>query len=87
MSVPLSNNDAERTLRHAVVGRKNYYGSKTINGADLAATLFTVIESCKRVEVEPVAFMKMAIRASSRGENPPTPMQFARALRSQANAA
>lgn len=87
MSVPLSNNDAERTLRHAVVGRKNYYGSKTINGADLAATLFTVIESCKRVEVEPIAFMKMAVRASSRGENPPTPMQFARALRSQDNAA
>ncbi len=81
MRVPLSNNDAERTLRHAVVGRKNYYGSKTIDGADLAATLFTVIESCKRVELEPRAFIEMAVRASARGENPPSPLEYARLIR------
>lgn len=80
--VPLSNNDAERTLRHAVVGRKNFYGSKTIDGADLAATLYTVIESCKRVELEPRAFIEMAVRASARGEDPPSPLQYARTIRS-----
>lgn len=82
MRVPLSNNDAERTLRHAVVGRKNYYGSKTIDGADLAATLFTVIESCKRVELEPRAFIEMAVRRSARGEDIPSPLEYARATRS-----
>lgn len=85
--VPLSNNDAERTLRHAVVGRKNYYGSKTIDGADLAATLFTVIESCKRVELDPRSFIEMAVRASARGENPPTPLQHARKTRTTTVAA
>jgi transposase len=80
--IPLSNNDAERTLRHAVVGRKNYYGSKTINGADLAATLFTVIESCKRVQLDPRAFVEMVVRRSAHGENPPTPLAYARMLRS-----
>jgi len=82
MRVPLSNNDAERTLRHAVVGRKNYYGSKTIDGADLAATLFTVIESCKRVELEPRAFIEMLVRASARGEDLPSPLEYARSIRS-----
>lgn len=36
--IPLSNNEAERTIRHAVVGRKNYYGSGSHTGADTAAT-------------------------------------------------
>lgn len=82
MRVPLSNNDAERTMRHAVVGRKNYYGSKTIDGADLAATLFTVIESCKRVELEPRAFIEMAVRQSARGEDVVSPLEYARTTRS-----
>ena len=38
IQLPLSNNDAERALRHAVPCRENFYGSKTINGADTAAT-------------------------------------------------
>ena len=42
--VPLSNNEAERTICHAVMGRKNYYGSGSHTGAATAATLFTVIE-------------------------------------------
>jgi transposase len=79
--IPLSNNDAERTLRHAVVGRKNYYGSKSVDGADMAATLFTVIESCKRVALDPRSYMVMAIRASARGETSPTPLDYARQIR------
>jgi len=33
VNVPLSNNEAERTIRHSVVGRKNYYGSRNHNGS------------------------------------------------------
>lgn len=54
--LPLTNNDAERAIRHAVMGRKNFYGSRSINGADVAATLYTIIESCKRVELDPRSF-------------------------------
>jgi hypothetical protein len=28
--VPLTNNEAERTIRHAVMGRKNFYGSSSM---------------------------------------------------------
>jgi hypothetical protein len=41
LSVPLDNNDAERALRHLVMGRKNFAGSKSIDGADVAATLYS----------------------------------------------
>lgn len=66
--IPLSNNDAERALRHAVMGRKNFYGSKTINGADVTATLYTIIESCKKVELDPKSFITMTIKQIIRGE-------------------
>ena len=46
MTVPLTNKDAERALRHLVVGRINFLGSQTVNEADTAATLYTVIETC-----------------------------------------
>jgi transposase len=79
--VPLSNNEAERMVRHAVMGRKNFYGSKTINGADVAAVLYTVIESCKKVEIDPTTFMKQAILRNNHGQPQITPLQFAQELR------
>jgi len=45
LSVPLDNNSAER---HVVMGRKNFGGSKTIDGADVAATLYTAIDIAKK---------------------------------------
>ena len=44
------------------MGRKNFYGSRTINGADVTATLYTVIESCKKVEIDPKAYILMAVK-------------------------
>ncbi len=61
LSLDLSNNDAERALRHIVMGRKNFGGSKTINGADVAATLYTVIESAKKVGLQPKEYLKYVI--------------------------
>lgn len=63
LSLPLSNNDAERALRHIVMGRKNFGGSQSINGADTAASLYTVIESCKRVGLQPAQYLKYLIEA------------------------
>lgn len=83
VNIPLSNNDAERALRHAVMGRKNFYVSKTINGADAAATLYTVIESCKRVELDPKSYMEIAIREIINGQTPLTPLAYARKKRTK----
>lgn len=79
--IPLSNNEAERTIRHAVVGRKNYYGSGNHAGADTAATLFTVIESCKKNDLDPRTYLSMALHMVADGKMPPTPLAQARALR------
>jgi len=81
VKIPLSNNEAERTIRHAVMGRKNFYGSRTHNGADVTATLYTIIESCKKVELDPRVFINMALRLASRGEQVPTPLEHARKTR------
>jgi len=78
LSLPLSNNDAERALRHVVLGRKNFAGSKTINGADVAATLYTIIESAKKAALQPKAYMKYAIEERWHGREPKTPSQMAR---------
>ena len=80
--IPLTNNIAERTIRHSVVGRKNFYGSRTIDGADVAATLYTVIESCKRVELDPKDYILMAVEENLAGRTVPTPLQYATQIRS-----
>jgi len=43
--IPMDNNSAERALRGGVVGRKNYYGSGSQSSAELAAIMFTVIQT------------------------------------------
>ena len=43
--VPMDNNRAENTLRTPVTGRKNYYGSGSIWSAQLAATLFAILQT------------------------------------------
>jgi hypothetical protein len=83
--VPLSNNEAERTIRHAVVGRKNYYGSGNHVGADTAATLFTVIESCKKNDIDPRTYLLMTLDRVAKGEPTETPLTYARRTRQPAN--
>lgn len=80
--IPLSNNEAERTIRHAVVGRKNYYGSGNHVGAETAATLFTVIESCKKNDIDPRTFVIMSLHRVASGEPLETPLAYARRTRS-----
>lgn len=79
--IPLSNNEAERTIRHAVVGRKNYYGSGSRTGADTAATLFTIIESCKKNDIDPRTYLLKSLLQIAAGEKPLTPLALARQLR------
>jgi len=78
--VPLSNNHAERALRHSVLGRKNYYGSKTINGADVAAEHFTIVETCKLVNLDPSAYYRYLISANHAGKVVLSPLGYVRDL-------
>ena len=79
--IPLTNNEAERTIRQAVMGRKNFYGSRSIDGADVAATIYSVIESCKKVELDPRNYLLQTIRLCAEGKTPQTPYEFAKSIR------
>ena len=81
--IPLSNNEVERTIRAPVLGRKNFHGSRTINGADMAATLYTIIESCKKVELDPKSYILMAVKKKILGQDPLTPLEYTRQIRAE----
>ena len=80
--IPLTNNEAERTIRHSVMGRKNFHGSRTHRGAKTAQILYTVIESCKKVELDPTAYILMAVKNKLQKKPVKTPLQYAREIRS-----
>jgi hypothetical protein len=52
------NNGAERSLRGIAVGRKNwmFYGSD--NGGQTAALLTSLIATCKRLGMDPFAYLR-----------------------------
>jgi hypothetical protein len=66
--VPLDNNATERAIRGPVVGRKNHYGSRSRSGTEVAATLYTLIETAKLHHVSPTRYLLDAVRAADRGE-------------------
>ncbi len=51
--VPMDNNAVERTERGPVVGRKNYYGSGAIWSGQLAALLFSLLQTLRLWELNP----------------------------------
>lgn len=79
--IPLDNNATERAIRGPVVGRKNHYGSKSRRGTEVAATLYTILETAKLHEVDPAAYLAAAIEAADRDELL-LPAQFAERKRS-----
>ena len=58
--VPMTNNFAERSLRGAVVGRKNFYGCKSVRGTEVAALFYSLIETAKLCGVQPKAYLREA---------------------------
>jgi transposase len=61
-AIPLDNNATERALRGVAVGRKNHYGSRSERGTRVAALCYSLVESAKLVEVDPVAYLAEATR-------------------------
>lgn len=66
--VPLDNNGTERAIRGPVVGRKNHYGSKSRRGTEVAAILYTLVETAKLHNVDPARYLVEAVHAADRGE-------------------
>lgn len=55
--IPMDNNQSERDLRHVVIGRKNWNFAGSYAGAERMATFFTLIQSCKRVKLNPWTYL------------------------------
>lgn len=75
--VPLDNNMAERRQRCPVMGRKNYLHFKSINGADVGAFFYSVIESCKSNGLNARAYINEMAHRSAKGEVLESPYAYA----------
>lgn len=56
-ALPLDNTLVERALRGVATGRKNYLFAGSDDGAMRAATIYTIIATCKLCGVEPMAYV------------------------------
>jgi transposase len=57
----IDNNLVEGTIRGVAVGRKNYLFAGSYEGARRAATIYSLVESCKSAGVEPYAYFADAL--------------------------
>ena len=62
--IPLDNNRVERAIRGPVIGRKNHYGSRSRRGTEVAAILYSLIETAKLLGVEPHDYLLKATHAA-----------------------
>jgi hypothetical protein len=65
--LPLTNNEAERALRHFVIARRVSHGTRRPTGSRAYALLASVIETCRRREASPLDFLGAAIAAARQG--------------------
>ena len=74
--IPLDTNHVERGYIGMAIGRRNYVGARSIDGAKVAARFYTVFETCKRVGVEPHAYLRYATYALLAGDRPSLPHEW-----------
>lgn len=67
-----SNNSAERSLRGVVVGRKNWLFVGHPNAGPRAANILSLVETCRRLGVEPYAYLKDVIAEMAKGTTRPS---------------
>ena len=74
--VPIDNNAQERVFRSHVVGRKTWYGTHSERGAETAAILFSIVETCKLLSINPRIYFANLVKDLLAGKNPYTPKSF-----------
>jgi transposase len=65
--IPLSNNTTERANRNPVVGRKNHYGSRSKRGTEVAAILYSILETTRNAGVDAHAYLELAVERAQDG--------------------
>jgi IS1 family transposase len=69
--LPVTNNHAERALRHAVIARRIGFGTRTSEGSNAYAALLTVIETCRLRGLNPWTFLAEVISLRRQGLDAP----------------
>ena len=69
--LPLTNNEAERALRHAVIARRISYGTRTTEGSRAYSSLLSVIETCRLRQINPWEYISGVIKLARIGLSPP----------------
>ena len=76
LDVAIDNNVQERLLRNPVIGRKTWYGTHSKQGARTTAILFSVMESCKLVGINPRDYLRAITAELHAGKSAFTPNHF-----------
>ena len=70
----ITNNEAERALRHWVIARLLSHGTRTSEGSRVFAILATVIETCRKRGFSPWSYLAAVIKERRKGNAaPPLP--------------
>ena len=70
-TLPPTNNEAERALRHAVIARRISFGTRTDEGSRFYAAALSVIDTCRRRGVETWGYVGSLIAATRASLPPP----------------
>ena len=65
--LPLTNNEAERALRHWVIARRIGNGTRTHQGSMAFANLASIIKTCRKRSVSPWPYLAEVIRQRRQG--------------------
>jgi len=68
---PLTNNEAERALRHWVILRRITQGTRSAQGSRTLALFASVIETCRLRESSPILFIRDTIALRRQGKDVP----------------
>jgi len=63
-NVDATNNHGERTIRPAVLMRKNYYGNRSERGAAVQAQMMSIFRTLKMRGIDPLEYLERQLRAS-----------------------
>lgn len=69
--LPITNNEAERALRHWVISRKISSGTRNPQGSRAFSLLASVIDTCRQRGVSPWPYIADVIAARRKGHTPP----------------
>ncbi len=74
---PLTNNEAERALRHWVILRRITYGTRSEQGSRALALFASIISTCRLRHCSPLLFIRDVVCARREGNEAPLMPQYA----------